>query len=95
MKKHRKKQKKRVHMECHIFYYHVISVTNMIIAIYFGNLGKARRSMMYCPKCQDEMRYTGWFNLYGGGTYICNNCNQKVTVMFEDIEEESEVEHDA
>ena len=49
---------------------------------------------MYCPKCQDEMRCTGWFNLYGGGTYICNicnNCNQKVTVMFEDIEEEGEV----
>ena len=46
MKKHRKKQKKRVHMECHIFYYHVISVINMIIAIYFGNLEKARSNMM-------------------------------------------------
>lgn len=46
MKKHRKKQKKRVHMECHIFYYHVISVTNMIIAIYFGNLEKARSNTM-------------------------------------------------
>jgi len=49
---------------------------------------------MYCPKCQDEMRYTGWFNLYGGGIYICNNCNQKVTVIFEDIEEEGEVKQD-
>ena len=49
MKKHRKKQKKRVHMECHIFYYHVISVTNMIIAIYFGNLEKARSNMMGKP----------------------------------------------
>ncbi len=42
MKKHRKKQKKHAHMECHIFYYRAINVTNMIIAIYFGNLKKAR-----------------------------------------------------
>jgi hypothetical protein len=53
MKKHRKKQKKRVHMECHIFYYHVISVTNMIIAIYFGNLEKARSNTM--PKAILEL----------------------------------------
>ena len=46
MKKCRKKQKKRVHMECHIFYYHAINVTNMIIAIYFGNLKKARSNTM-------------------------------------------------
>jgi hypothetical protein len=53
MKKCRKKQKKCVHMECHIFYYHVISVTNMIIAIYFGNLEKARSNTM--PKAILEL----------------------------------------
>jgi len=43
---------------------------------------------MYCPKCGDEMIYTYWFNLYGGGDYICKNCEQKVTVMFEDLTDE-------
>jgi hypothetical protein len=70
MKKCRKKQKKRVHMECHIFYYHAINVTNMIIAIYFGNLKKAKPNTMAkyrgkykkCRECKHvkEIRQKFW-----------------------------------
>lgn len=47
---------------------------------------------MYCPICASEMEYTGRFNLYGGGDYICRDCKKEVSVLFEDLPEEEEEE---
>ena len=40
---------------------------------------------MNCPKCNEDMDYTGWWNLGGGGDYICKSCKQKISVYFEDL----------
>ena len=71
MKKHRKKQKKRVHMECRIFYYHVISVINMIIAIYFGDLEKARLNNVRLTKVLADGRIIG-----NDGRAPCRTCDE-------------------
>lgn len=45
--------------------------------------------MAYCPKCGgDNTVYQNWFNLYGGGTYVCDDCKILFWYGYEEIKEE-------
>lgn len=47
--------------------------------------------MAYCPVCGgNNTQYQNRFNLYGGGDYICVDCNINFYYGYEEIDEDDE-----